>query len=152
MKDLVITHKADKDTMQRSLVVFENAIKSEETKKQYMYQLEKFRNWAGIKDHDNLLEAPDKEIQVLLEDYLFHLKKTLSPNTIPPVFAALELFFSMNDKVIYFKKLRKMFPAKIKKSGYNAYSNENVQKMLINTSKKRSRAILLLLARKVNSS
>ncbi|MGH9999012.1 MAG: hypothetical protein ACRD90_04025 [Nitrosopumilaceae archaeon] len=77
---------------------------------------------------------------------MFYLKKTLSPNTIPPVFAALELFFTMNDKVIHSKKLRKMFPAKLKKSGYTAYSNEDVQKMLRNTSKKRSRAILLLLA------
>ncbi|MGH9999011.1 MAG: hypothetical protein ACRD90_04020 [Nitrosopumilaceae archaeon] len=50
MKDLVITPKEDKDVMQRSLVVFENAIKSEETKKQYLYQLEKFRNWTEIRD------------------------------------------------------------------------------------------------------
>ena len=140
MKDLVITPKADNNIMQRSLLVFENAIKSEATRKQYLYQLEKFRNWAGIKDYDSLLEAPDKEIQTLLEDYLFYLKKRLSPNTIPPVFAALELFFAMNDKVIDSKKLRKMFPAKIKKSGYTAYSNEDVQKMLRNASKKRSRA------------
>jgi len=146
MKDLVITPKPDSNIMQRSLLVFENAIKSEATKKQYLYQLEKFRTWAGIKDCDSLLEAPDKQIQILLEDYLFYLKKKLSPNTIPPVFAALELFFAMNDKVIDSKKLRKMFPAKIKKSGYTAYSNEDAQKMLRNTSKKRSRAILLLLA------
>lgn len=146
MKDLVITPSKDTTTMQRSLLVFENAIKSEATKKQYLYQLEKFRTWAGIKDCDSLLEASDKQIQTLLEDYLFYLKKKLSPNTIPPVFGALELFFAMNDKVIDSRKLRKMFPAKTKKSGYTAYSNEDVQKMLRNTSKKRSRAILLLLA------
>jgi len=79
MEDLVITTKADNHTMQRSLLVFENAIKSEETKKQYLYQLEKLRRWTGIKDYDSLLEGPDNKIQILLEDYLFHLKKTLSP-------------------------------------------------------------------------
>jgi len=93
MEDLVITPKGDNHIMQRSLLVFENAIKSVETKKQYLYQLEKFRRWTGIKDYDSMLEGPDNKIQILLEDYLFHLKKTLSPNTIPPVFAALELFF-----------------------------------------------------------
>jgi len=146
MKDLVIIPKQDRITMQRSQLIFENAIKSEATRRQYLYQLEKFRNWAKVKDFDSLLEAPEKNIQILLEDYLFHLKKELSPNTIPPVFAALDLFFSMNNKSVDFKKLRKMFPAKMKKSGYTAYSNDDVQKMLRNASRKRSRAILLLLA------
>ena len=146
MNDLFIIPKPYDTGMQRSLLVFENAIKSEATKKQYLYQLERFRNWTKINDYDVLLQAPDKEIQVLLEDYLFYLKKKYSPNTIPPIFAVLELFYSMNDKVIDSKKLRKMFPARIKKSGYDAYTNEDVQKMLRHASKKRSRALLLFLA------
>lgn len=67
-------HKPSKN-MQRSLVLFENAIKSEATRKAYLYQLEKFREWMKAKDYDALLDAPEKQIQVFLEDYLFYLKK-----------------------------------------------------------------------------
>ncbi len=59
---------------QRSLLVFENSIKSEATRMQYLYQLEKFRKWGKIKDCDSLLGAPNKDIQRMLEDYLFFIK------------------------------------------------------------------------------
>ena len=140
-----MNHKS-KNSMQRSLVLFENAIKTEATRKAYLYQLEKFRVWIKVKNYDELLAAPEKQIQVFLEDYLFYLKKKLSPNTIPSTIAPLELFYSMNDKILDFKKLRKMFPAGVKKSGYGVYSNQDTQNMLKHTSKKRSRAIVLFMA------
>ena len=116
--------------MQRSLLRFENAIKSEATRKTYRYHLKKFLEWAKISEPDALLLMKDSDLQVLLEDYLFYQKSKVSPNSIPQHFSPLELFFDMNDKHVEFKKLRKMFPAKVKKTGYGAWSNEDAQKIL----------------------
>jgi integrase/recombinase XerD len=133
------------ENMQQCLIVFDNAIKSEATRKAYLYQLELFRKWMKVKDYDGLLMPSEKEIQIVLEDYLFYLKKRVSHNTIPTVIVPLELFYSMNDKILDFKKLRKMFSAEVKRGGYGAYTTEDVQKMLKRSSKKRSRAILLFM-------
>ncbi len=63
------------------MLLFEQAIKSEATKKAYLYQLNKFKEWAEIKNFDGLLQAPQKDIQILLEDYTMYLKKTISANS-----------------------------------------------------------------------
>jgi integrase/recombinase XerD len=132
--------------MKRSLLVFESAIKSDATRKQYSYYLHRFLKWSKIADHDELLSLKDSFLQTLLEDYLFYLKKSISPNSIAPIFAALELFFSMNDKVLNFKKIRKMFPQTVKKSGHQAWTTEDIQKMLRFTKDPRNRALVLFLS------
>ncbi len=132
--------------MSRCIDLFEGAIHSEATRKQYRYNLDKFLKFARIRSYDELLSLKDPAIQIMLEDYLFHLKKTISPNSIPTTFAPLELFFSMNDRTtLNFKKIRKMFPQTVKKSGNGYYSTEDVKNMLKNCSDKRGRAITLVL-------
>src|SRR3989442_6409356 len=116
--------------MQKSLVRFENAIKSEQTRKVYAYYLRKFLQFAKIKDYDELLQLKDSFLQETLEEYLFYLKKTISPNSLSPRFAALELFFAMNDKILNFKKIRKMFPSTVKRAGRDSWPTEDIQKML----------------------
>jgi site-specific recombinase XerD len=131
---------------QRSLLLFEESIQSPNTKKLYLHHLNKFIKYYAMKDYDSLLTIPDAKLQEMLEDYLIHLKKTLSPNTIPVAMAPLELFFTINDKNLNFKKLRKMHPSQIKKSGKEAWSTSDIQNMLKNTTKKRTRALILFLA------
>lgn len=131
---------------QRSLVMFENFIKSVETKKAYKYQLMKFKEWAGVQDYDDLLKADEKSIQRLLEDYLIHIKGKVSPNTVKVMLAPIELFYTMNEININPKRLHKMFPQTVKKSGFGFYPREQIQKMLENTSKKRTKALILFLA------
>lgn len=132
--------------MSRGLLKFDNAIKSEATKKLYRYYLKKFVEYAKLKDADSLLELKDLFLQELLEDYLFYLKKKISPNSIPPIFASIELFLTMNDKVANFKKLRKMFPEKIKLSGKGYWENKDIQRMLKNIKVKRARAMIHVMA------
>lgn len=132
--------------MQRSLTIFEGAIKTEATREAYLYQLKKFRQWTKIKDFDSLLQAPDKNIQTLLEDYAMHLKKKVSPNSVPIYFAPIELFFVMNDKMLNYKKIRKLFPGKAQKGNSRGYTREEIQKILYNTKSLRNRAIVLLMA------
>jgi len=133
--------------MQRCILKFENAIKSEATKHIYKYQLGKFLEWTKLKDYNALLEASDKEIQTLLEDYLFHIKTKVSPNSVPAMMSPIELFYTMSDKIIDSKKLHRMYPSRIKLSGYTAYSNKDVQDILASCNNdKRNRAIVLFLA------
>ncbi|MGQ0794874.1 MAG: tyrosine-type recombinase/integrase [Nitrosopumilaceae archaeon] len=132
--------------MQRSLLRFENAIKSESTRKSYRYQLQKFLGWAKVPEADGLLKLSDSDLELLLEDYLFYKKTRISPNSIPLIFSPLELFFGMNDKNVNFKKLRKMFPAKVKRSGYAAWSNEDARKILDGAKGYRNKALVHVLA------
>jgi len=131
---------------QSSMRLFEQALKSEATKKAYRYQLNKFKEWAKIKNFDGLLQAPQIDIQVLLEDYVIYLKKKVSPNSIPIYFAPIELFYVMNDVTLNFKKIRKLFPEKVKKGNERGYTHNDVTKILNAIKTKRHRALVLLLA------
>jgi len=131
---------------QRSLLLFEQAIKSEVTKTAYLYQLNRFRKWTKIKNYDGLLQAPPKDLQILLEDYVMYLKKRVSPNTIPNYFAPLELFYVMNDVNLNFKKLRKLFPAKVKQGNERGYTLNEIRTILNAVKTKRNKALVLLLA------
>jgi len=132
--------------MQRSQLVFEASINSEATKGQYLYQLRKFREWAKIKDFDSLLEGPHQTIQIMLEDYVMYLRKKVKSNSVPTYFAPIELFFTMNDVTINYKKLRRLFPKKTKKGNERAYTRKEIQAMLDYAKTKRSKALVLLFA------
>lgn len=132
--------------MQRSQLVFEGAIQTEATRKAYLYQLKKFREWTKIKDFDSLLQGPQKDIQEKLEDYVMYLKRKVSPNSVPIYYAPIELFFVMNDVMINYKKLRKLFPKKIKKGNERGYTIEEIRKITKNTKSKRNKALVLLFA------
>src|SRR2546425_4753063 len=134
------------DLNSRPLLLFTNAIKSAQTRKQYMFYLRRFLRWTNIRNADELIKRPESELQTLLENYLFYLKKMISPNSINPEFAALDLFFSMNDKTLNFKKIRKMFPAKVKKTGMDCWTTEQIVEMLKNAQNQRTRTLIHFLA------
>jgi len=75
-----------------------------------------------------------------------HLRKNVSPNSVPTMYYGVELFFSMNDVTINSKKLRRMFPAKVKRSGDKPYTTEHIRAMLEATRYKRDKAIILFLS------
>jgi len=127
--------------------MFENSIKSQYTKRAYDYALRRFVKYYKLKNIESILEIPDKELQVMLEDWLFHLKKTLKANTIKPFFQAVELLCVVNDKSgINFKKIHKMYPSTDKTSGKRAWSTKEIQLMLENTKELRVRLLINILA------
>ncbi|MEE9241534.1 MAG: hypothetical protein V3U12_00055, partial [Nitrosopumilaceae archaeon] len=121
-------------------------MKTEATKEAYQFQLNRFLKFYHIKDHDSLLITDKEKLQEMLEDYLFELKKTLSKASIQNAFFALELFFSMNDVVLNFKKIRKMFPASQKRAGMKAYSTKDVQKILLVSNSRKHKALVHFLS------
>ncbi|MGQ0791263.1 MAG: tyrosine-type recombinase/integrase [Nitrosopumilaceae archaeon] len=130
----------------RSFFVFEQAIRSEKTKHVYSYWLERFRKYTGSKNYDELLIGDIKDLQIRLEEYLFELKKIQSRSTIEASFYAIELFYSMNDVNLNFKKIRKMFPPLEKRAGQEAYTTEDIRKILDSSKSRKTKALIHLLA------
>lgn len=116
--------------MDKSLLVFEKYVRSEATKKSYLYHFKRFLEWSKIKNGDGILQLRESALQELVEDFIFYLRNRVSPNSFQPIVASLQLFFSMNDKVLNWDKIKKMIPQQVKKSGYSAYQTGDVKKML----------------------
>lgn len=132
--------------MTRALLLVQHTIKSEKTKKLYELNIEKFRKFTGIKDLDSLVNLPKDQLQTMVEDFVIDLKAKLNANTIPVVMAAIKSLFVMNDVELNFQKIRRMYPAQVKKSGNRSYTKEQIQEMLQYATKKRVRALILFLA------
>jgi len=131
----------------RTILLYENSIKSKYTRKQYGYQLKRFIEFCRLKEAESLLSIDSKTVQTMMEDYILDMKLRVKPGTIKVAVAAIELYFVVNDKAdINFRKLRKLIPALGKPSGRKAWSTENVRTMLNSTLEVRSKAIIHLMA------
>ena len=102
---------------QRSLLLFESGIKSEATLKAYLYQLGKFSKFRKVVDYDSLVKIKSGKMQIMIEDYLMICKKKYRFGSIDNIFSSIQLFFTMNDVLLNFKKIRKMFPEREKSLG-----------------------------------
>ena len=61
--------------MQRSMLIFENSKKSAASRKTYLYHLNKFITFFNVENYDGLASLPQEQLQVMMEDYVVHLKK-----------------------------------------------------------------------------
>lgn len=132
--------------MQRSLLLFENAIKSKSTHKQYLYYLGKFLKFYHLKDYDSLALLDTGKLQVMVEDYVMDLKKRVNPNSVPTFITPIQTFLEVNDSNLNWKKIHRLYPAKIKSVGRTAYTTDDIKKMLDLEPQRRNRALIHLLA------
>jgi len=132
--------------MQRSFLVFENSIKSQETLKRYKYYVDIFIKFFHLKDYDSLAGMDSKQLQLMVEDYVMDLKKRVNPNSVPTYINPLQTFLDVNENEIKWKKIRRLFPAKIKSTGRKAYSRDDVSRMLGLEPKLRNRVIIHMLS------
>ena len=117
--------------MQKSIILFESAIKSKYTKTTYQNSLNRFKKHFIIKDFDSLISLDSQNIQEMIEDYVLYLRReNKSHGLIKNVVCALELFFSMNDIIINWKKIKKMYPEQQKPIGEKPYSTEQINQIL----------------------
>jgi len=126
--------------------MFFDALGSDVTKENYLYQLNQFLAWNKLSNYDDLLKADERSIQRNLEDYLIYLKDKYSPNYIPAIIAPVELFYTMNKINLNSKRLHKLFSTKVKNGGYDSHTREHIGTLLDNTTKKRIKALILFLA------
>ncbi|MCH8833468.1 MAG: site-specific integrase [Thaumarchaeota archaeon] len=131
---------------QRSILIFEQSIKSPTTRLNYKSNLERFLKFAKIRDYDALLSMSEDDLQELVENYVIDLKGRVNPNSIPCMMSGVKHFFEMNRKRLYWKIIQKIYPEKIKRAGYNSWSTEQVRKMLEYNTSKRNKAIIHFMA------
>jgi len=131
--------------MQRSFLLFENAIRTEASYQTYKYGLDKFKDTFKLKDYDSILKIEDKKLQEMVEDYIIMLKKG-NPNSVRSLYSGLELFLVINDKTMNWKKIRKFFPLIEKRTGKDAWDSSSINKMLQVEKSKRNRAFVYFLA------
>ena len=81
--------------MQRSLLLFENSIKTNATRTRYLYHLNKFKEFYKIKDYDSLLTIDPKKLQIMVEDYVMMLKKRIGPNSMRTYMAGIQALRQM---------------------------------------------------------
>jgi len=146
--DRVYTHyNANKDMGQRSLLLFRESCKSKQTAKLYLYYLTKFKEHYHLKDFDSMIAIEPSQLQIMVEDYTLYRKAQVSPNTLPTEIFGIKAFFDANDIDLKWKKIQKLFPEKIKRSGRGAYSKDQIRKMVdAKHDDLRAKALILFLA------
>ena len=116
---------------QRSVILFHSAIKSDVTRTTYNHHLTRFLEYFIIKNFDSLLKISPKKTQEMIEDYVLHQRsRELSASHIKIAVCALELFYSMNDFILNFKKIKKMIPESKKSGNDKPYTTEHLKQML----------------------
>jgi len=125
----------------RCLVIFLESCRSERTKKDYLFKLDKFLKWAE-KDYESVLFLSKPELTDLLVDYALYLKKRVSPNSIAMYFAGVFKFLDMNDKEYNKRKIHFLFGEKVERGGDRAITNKELNQMLRACSTHKDRAML----------
>jgi len=131
---------------QRSMLLFEQTIKSPYTLRNYREHLKAFLKFTKLKDCDSLLKPSKDDIQILLEDYVMHLKKTVNPNSVDTMMRGIKHFYVINKIGLYWDLIHKLFPEKIKPSGFMPFDTDDIRNMLSVTTSKRNKAIIHFLA------
>ena len=131
-----------------SFRLFQESIKSEQTKKIYTYSLHEFMKFSKIKNYDDVTKLKTKLIQKLLQNWVIHLKnKQLRATTIRGKLCGIELFLEMNAIMFHKKILHKLVPSDDYVPGGDVpFTAEEIQKMLAATKKLRSKALIHFLA------
>ncbi|MBS3925677.1 MAG: site-specific integrase [Nitrosarchaeum sp.] len=142
--------KIQTGTMQRSLLLFQKSVKSKASFKVYKQYLDHFMKWSGYpkEKYDMLsIESKDK-VQKMIEDYIMAETSdpTKSPNSGGVRVFALKAFFEINDVELKWKKILRLLPKKVKRTGKLAYTTRDIQEMLSVAKNQRARALILFLA------
>ena len=128
--------------VQHSLVMFQESLNSEITRKKYTYVLSIFKDYYKIKDFDGIITIEKSELQKMVETYVIHIKKNVNPNSVPPYLTPIKTFLETNDIELNWRKIKRLYPNKIKSSGSSAYQTDDVKKMLEVTKQVRNKAII----------
>lgn len=126
---------------------------SDATKKDYDFRLGQFYRYSPIKSDDELIDCPTDELQMILVSYTRHLLKrvntgSLSANTVPKMFRGIRWLLNSNyrENDIKWKPLEALFPKEVKRSGFKAWTTEQVSLMIENTNPLRNKALIHFLA------
>ena len=126
----------------RSMMLFEESIKSKYTMKNYTSHLNHFKNFAKVNAIDDLVAMQHDKLQYLLENYLIELKHITNPNSIPSKFQGIKHFCIMNRINLNWNIICKMFPQKQKTQNLRSYTTKEIRQLLSNTKNIRDVALI----------
>lgn len=132
---------------QESFQIFNDAIKTEATRKFYIFYIKKFLAYTKARDYDSLIKFGSSELEKKVIDYVRYLKRKneagiISPNGFRGRLAPIELFFDQNDIMINWKKIKRMYPRIEKKKGDLPYTLKDLKALMKNASKPRNKAVI----------
>ena len=127
-------------------MMFLESIKSEASKKVYLFHVNNFMKYYKLKDFDSIIALGKSELQKMVETYVIHLKKEISPNSMKGYLTPIRTFLEINDIDLNWRKIKRLYPLKIKVSGASAYTTEEVRRMLECTNQPRNKAIIHFIA------
>ena len=89
---------------------FINSLNSEDTKRQYIYNLQRFLSYSKL-DLNKFLKLPDQKIADLIPEYL--VERQVSKSTKNNIFYKLKHACEINDVILNRKKINTVTPMSI---------------------------------------
>ncbi|WP_179360230.1 site-specific integrase [Nitrosopumilus cobalaminigenes] len=132
--------------MQRSLLLFENAIHSDATMKLYTKGLQNFMQFVGYENkHDEYASLHSKVIDKHLEDYvLYQSHRKIKGITVRNYLKPIYLFLDVNRIQYFPKAINRLIPRdKTKKGSSKPFTDKDIQDMLDYTNSSRNKALVL---------
>lgn len=131
--------------------LFYESIKSPATRKTYEIYIKKFFDYAHT-DYDGFATMPKSEIEELVFNYVIHLKDQTvrksvpNPNSYNPMLSPIQMFLEQNDIILNWKKIKRLYPAKIASANQSPYDSDDVRGLLGATTNIRNKAFIHFLA------
>ncbi|EGG42101.1 integrase family protein [Candidatus Nitrosarchaeum limnium SFB1] len=140
-------------TKQRQIITISESNLANATKREYEYRLKQFFKDSSIKSYEELIKVPSNELENILVDYSkFLLQKIsegkLSPNTMPKMFKPIKYVLGINyrENDVKWRPIESLFPPEERRSGYKAWSTEQVQEMIDKCTTTRNKALIHFMA------
>jgi len=138
------------DPKEKEFTDFVHDLKSDATRSNYTRTLDQFISWTQTLDKKNqfksysaLSKTTKEKIQPLLESYIQFLSDEKYPNSVPKYLDGVKAFLNHHNIDYNNRRLRKKFPKKKKPAGNEAYTLEQIQKLVDNAGSKRNKALIL---------
>jgi site-specific recombinase XerC len=124
-------------------------LKSEETKRMYIWHFNRFMKYFNIKQDAELLRLDTKRFESMIIEYLFdHLTKEegLKKRTVQMAMSAIFRFCMMNDLMINKSKISTQIQPDENHTEDRSYTREEIAELLRQSTDERFRAVILLMA------
>ena len=107
---------------------------SQATKIGYLNELKRFKEFYKIRDYDSLTTIEPKKLNIMIEDYIMSRTGKAERSSLNRSLSAPDLFFSMNDITLNFKKIKKLVPKQENKLFLRFKFNSSFHSILLKVS------------------
>jgi integrase len=126
---------------------FLRTCKSAATREIYQKAIHYYMNFlkVGYEDYDKLLEKDPKLIQMDICEFITDYSKKVAPASVSSYVSGLQKFYTMNDIILNWKKIRNFEPEYEKVAEDRPYNHTEI-KQLIDIAGPRNKALILLMS------